>query len=485
MLSIRFFRLSAVAALILCSSLAFSQQAAQHQGSIARFTANLGRVGLGWAEGSMVQLDPAKLCCEGNLPWGMYFNKVTPYIAVKIPPIDVPLPVFQLRPDEAVVVIGVTPPEAEYFSYQLYLGERTFPTDVNNFFSPHRPLLASMGDAVNLRTIKTIGPDPFNRPVVFVFTPDRNTDARVRTALRSAGYPDAIINTVVVPAPMLDLGLDPKKNDLLLIIHRIRMSTDSGGAVQAYVEAFAGKQPPLRAFRITPKRSESPRLFATPALRVRGTGRTEMNLTPSLGQLRQAILAHHEEGYDATEYVTRPIAYDGFDYIQRGANALGDTRDALYLGAGGLPEFDVNDTLTLTDDEFLIAYGPKHVATGKAIYTAINVYATDPQLPMGSVFYDKFEGSADAYSPGADLLYAYKIKRHCGGEPYCLELTEPPYQPCTPWCGLGRDDCPAFVLGDTTKLGVIWRNYVEPHTNVGAAFTEVLYDRLIKFSPRK
>jgi len=267
---------------------------------------------------------------------------------------------------------------------------------------------------------------------------------------------------------------------LLLIIHRIRMAGDPDGAVQEYVRAFSGKQPPLRVFRITPSGSGSSRPFGTPALRIRGTGRTEMDLTPGLNQLRQAILDSNG-GYNTTEYVTRPIGYDGFDYIQRGANALGDTRDALYLGAGGLPEFDVNDPLTLREDEFLIAYGPKHVATGKAIYTNINVYASDPQLPVGSVFYDKFEGSADAYVPGADRLYVYKIKRHCNDEPYCLELTPPPYQPCTPWCGTSSD-CPPFALGDDTRLGVIWRNYLEPQTNVGAAFTEVLYDRLIKFS---
>ncbi len=300
MLSVKFFRLSAVAALILCSTLAFSQETPNHQGSIERFTANISSAGLGVKEGSMVQLDPAQLCCAGKLPWGMYFNKLTPYIAVKIPPIEAPLPVFLLRPDEAVVVIGVTPPEVEYFSYQLYLGERTFPTDVETFFSPHRPLLASVGDAVNLRTIKTIGPDPFNRPVVFIFTPDRNTDARVRAALRSAGYPDAIINTVVVPAPMLDLGLDPMKDDLLLIINRIRMSEDPNGTVQEYVRAFTGTQPPLRAFRITPSGGASPRPYETPALRIRGTGRTEMDLTPNLGELRQAILKSFS-GYDATE----------------------------------------------------------------------------------------------------------------------------------------------------------------------------------------
>ena len=469
-----------LAALILCTSVAFSQQAGQ-QGSIDEFTANLSSAGFSWAGGSLIPLDPAQLCCAGQLPGGLYFNKVTPYFGVKIPPILAPLPIFQLRPDEAVVVIGVTPPEAKYFSYQLYLGERTYPGSTEGFFAPHTFLLASLGDAVNLRTIKTIGPDPFNRAVVFIFTPDQGTEARVRAALRSAGYPDAIINTVVVPAPMLNLGLDPN-DDVLLIIHRVAMFADPTGAGQDYLNAFTGQNPPLRAFRITPISSGSPRLFRTPWLRIRGTGRTEMDLTASLDQLRQAILTFYK-GYNGTEYVTRPIAYDGFDYIQRAANALGDTRDALYLGAGGLPEFDLNDTVTLGEDEFMIAYGPKHVATGKATYTNINVYATDPQLPLGSVFYDKFEGSADAYVPGADLLYVYKIKRHCNGEAFCLELNPPPYQPCTPWCTTWPD-CPAFTLGDSTKLGVIWRNYLEPHTNVGPAFTEVLYDRLMKFSPQ-
>jgi hypothetical protein len=411
----------------------------------------------------------------------MYFNKSSPYVGVKIPPIEAPLPVFQLRPDEAVVVIGVTPPEVKYFGFQLYLGERVYPGSTEGFFAPHQPLLASLGDAVNQRTIKTIGPDPFNSTAVFIFTPDQGTEARVRAALRSAGYPDAMINTVAVPALMLNLGVDPQVNDILLIILRMAKFTDEG-AGQDYVDAFAGNNPPLTAFRVTPKSSGTLRPFPTPPLRIRGTGRTEMDLTASLDQLRQAIL-NVNKSYIATEYVTHPIAYDGFDYIQRAANALGDTRDSLYLGAGGLPEFGVNDTVTLREDEFLIAYGPKHVATGKSTYSSISIYATEPQLPLGSVFYDKFEGSADAYDvPGADLLYAYKIKRNCNGEQFCMELTPPPYQPCNPWCG--TSECPSFTIGDSTRLGFFWRNYLEPSTNVGAAFTEVLYDRLIKFSPQ-
>ena len=401
---------------------------------------------------------------------------------------EAPLPIFQLEPDEAVVLIGVTPPEAQYFSYQLYLIERVYPPDTRV------SLFASLGDTINLRTIKTIGPDPFNRPVVFIFTPDRGTEAQVRAALRSAGYPAAIINTLAFPTPMLTLGVDPNRSDVLLILHRMAMFTDPDGAGKNYLDAFDSNDPPLKAFRVTPKTTGTLHPFPTPRLRIRGTGRSEMDLTPTLARLRQAIL-NTNSGLVYTEYHTRPVAYDGYDYIQRSANAFGDTRDSLYLGAGWLPDFDLNDEqqdmLTLKDDEFLIAYGPNHVVTGKATYTSINGYASEtatgstPRLSLASVFSDSYARSAYPYlgqgDPAADFMYVYKIARYCNGEPFCLELHAP--QPCIPWCG--NPPCPPFVLDSTTKLGVVFRNYLEPGTNVGPAFTEILYDQMIKFSHRR
>ena len=119
MLSSRCLRLSALVGLIVCATLGFSQRGGQRDGSIDRVTANLSRGGFNWAEGSLIQLDPAQLCCAGKLPGGLYFNKLTPYVGVKLPPIEAPLPLFQLRPDEAVVVVGVTPPEAKYFGSLL------------------------------------------------------------------------------------------------------------------------------------------------------------------------------------------------------------------------------------------------------------------------------------------------------------------------------------------------------------------------------
>ncbi len=65
-------------------------------------------------------------------------------------------------------------------------------------------------------------------------------------------------------------------------------------------------------------------------------------------------------------------------------------------------------------------------------------------------------------------MYVYKISRNCGGEPQCLELST---------CGL-------LTLDSDTLLGIFTRIYLEPATKVGPAMPEVLYDRVLEFSPQ-
>src|SRR5512146_3072715 len=100
---------------------------------------------------------------------------------------------FKLDRDEAIVLIGVTPPPERYFAFTPWVTTKVYPD------GKRRPLVTNVVDPVNNATIKTTGPTPFNRPVALIFTADRGTDARVRAALRRAGYPEAIINTVVFP----------------------------------------------------------------------------------------------------------------------------------------------------------------------------------------------------------------------------------------------------------------------------------------------
>ena len=66
-------------------------------------------------------------------------------------------------------------------------------------------------------------------------------------------------------------------------------------------------------------------------------------------------------------------------------------------------------------------------------------------------------------------MYAYKVSRNCGSESNCLQL--------------GIEDCPRLTIDSNTVLGLIFRMYLEPATKVGAAMPEILYDRVLKFSP--
>jgi hypothetical protein len=478
---------------LVAPGVAFSQNAGRQVGSVEKFIANL-PVGYTAVEGSAIHIDTAKMCCEGVLPTALFFNRSAPYVAFSVQnmystlPQFRELPVFQLRADEAIVVIGRTPPAAKFFSYTPYLLTRTYPPETTP-----KPIFASFGDSINVSTIKTLGPDPYSRPVVLIFTPDRGTEARIRAALRSAAYPDAVINTVPFPASILRLGVDtvghPLTKDTFLIVNRMSMFS-SKEAGDAYVDALANadaSKRPLRVFRVTPKAGGAPSPYPVPPLRVRGTGESELNLESAVARLRQAIIDTYKGAYNYTEYHSRFVAYDGYEYIERRKNVLGDSRDSLYMGAGYLPLFDLAspaDELTLGEDDFLVVYGPKHVATGKATYTNINVYASEKVMfSMASAYSNSFDGSAEEYlsDPDAGLMYAFKFAYpgHCSGN-HCLPLEVPPG--CTPWCE--TPPCPPFVLNSSTKLGLFIRNYLELSTQVGPAAGELVYDQVIKFSPK-
>ena len=479
--------------LVTCAFLAlfampgFSQAGAQNPGSWDKLIANLERDNFTVTYGDPIQFDPiGKYCDDGQYPNALYANYGAPYTAAALGPsprflaglppdardITLELPIIRLAPDEAVVLVGLTPPREAYFSYQIYLATRRYPDRTPQIAL----LLNSLGDTVNIHTINTIGPDPFERPMVFIYTADRGIDTRVRAALRRAGYPASIINTIVVPSATLKLGFEPD-SDTFLIANRNALWADPD-AGHDYVE-----NPTYRVLRLTPEEQGMLDPFPTAPLRIRGTGQTEIDLTPTLVHLREAIIQHYEGlGYAADEYITQTVAAEGNDFTQRKVTTLGDTRDALYLGAGDLPEFGLNQAMTLKGGEFLIAYGLNHMATGKATYVNLNAYTSgDSKMALGSAYPDDLKGSAYQYlsysDPGGELTYAYMISRDCEGEDFCLPLAVP-VEPCT-----DRDGNELDILNDDSPLGVLFRLYLEPATSIGAAFPEVVYDQVIKFTP--
>jgi len=482
MFSKSWFRVLVMCAVVApCAMPALAQKDWRNPRSWDTLVANLERDDFIVSPGDPIKFDPIGKYCEPETryPNALYANYGAPYTAAALRPsprvLDVlpdelkdvvgELPIFRMAPDEAIVLVGLTPPPEAYFSYQIYLATRKFP-------GKDRPdlLLNSLGDTVNLQTIDTIGPDRFERPMVFIFTADQRVEARIRAALHRAGYPASIVNTIVVPSATLKMGFE-RGSDSFLIANRNAIWVDKNAGL-AYVE-----NPTFRVARVTPAHEATFDPFPAPPLRVRGTGQTEIDLTPKLAELREAILAHYEGlGYTAEEYITKTVGYEGYDFTERQVTTLGDTRDALYLGAGNLPEFGLTDEMTLKDGEFLIAYGLNHMATGKATYVNLNGYTSGPsKMALGSKFPVDLAGSAYQY-PGVDgeLTYAYKISRNCEGEDFCLTLAVP-VEGCT-----NKDG--TEILTDTSPLGVIFRIYLEPATSIGAAFPEVVYDKVIKFT---
>jgi hypothetical protein len=123
-----------------------------------------------------------------------------------------------------------------------------------------------------------------------------------------------------------------------------------------------------------------------------------------------------------------------------------------------------------------MVYGANHVATGKASYHSVNIYSSkEGKVPIGFVEDPAFSDSATRYlfddPAAARLLYAFKASRNCGHELNCVPLA--------------IDNCSKLTIGPSTVLGVLVRMYLEPATKVGPAMPEILYDRVIKFSPRK
>jgi hypothetical protein len=194
-------------------------------GNITAFKQALEKDGFTVQEGELGAFDLIKVYNEGLLPSAYGNNPTTRYMAYFVPPapgekIDelgltvsrifgksgnaAPI-IKKLRPDEAVVLVGRTPPECRYFSYDVNLMFRTYGNET-------RWVWTSLGDPVNNLVIKTEGtPDgqpgnPFNQTTVVITTADKGIDRRIRSAAESAGYSDNITNTQVLPSSMLNMG---------------------------------------------------------------------------------------------------------------------------------------------------------------------------------------------------------------------------------------------------------------------------------------
>jgi hypothetical protein len=467
-------------------------------GDVEAFKQALEQDGFTVKQGVIGFFDVIKLYEMGVLPNALGNNPSTRYLTYFVPPapgqkvpeeiakiaatlgINIEAAAFwNLGPDEAVVFVGRTPPECRYFSYDHYIVGRKYGNETRWIFS-------NLADTVNNLVINTEGTpngtagNPFNQTTVIVATADRGIDQRIQAAALSAGYPDGIFNTQVLPSSMLNMGVENNSDTFLIALRPAFYNDKQAG--DNYLN-----NTPATVFRVTPNQTTKLDPYDYPKLRVRGTGTTEFDLMDDLEQLKKAILNTYSN-LNATELPTSIIAPS--DGIQRGIDAMGPDNDDAPLWTSNLTiysptppfpdltkyyDFQPHPTVTLGSDpnEFIIIYGVNHVATEKATYSSATIYGAAGWNGVGTVHDANFNGTAEAYlpdNPNAKYLYVYKIARNCNGDLNCFEVPTGPG---------------AYGIALDQPLMIFWRSYLEKATKTGPSYSEIVYDRAIKFDPKK
>ncbi len=408
--------------------------------------------------------------CFGNNPAAPYLLPLVPLAPGQTPatlPIKDPITDSQLvpedaglymeyflQPSEAIILLGKTPPAVKYFGLRSYLVRRYSAAD-----DAYKYIFASLGDTANNFTTATAdSDDPYRQPAMFISTADQETDKRIRSAASMAGISPEIINTDVLPAPLIKLGATGTP-DSFLLLQRAALFASEKQKEDYY------SNPEVTVFRVTPKNPANREPFPVPELRVKGTGHTnELDLIKTQEELRLAILAKYDN-LSPRELATSVAFEAGYEAIQLNTNALGDNRDTIYLRTS-------NFFLRERPDDFVVVYGANHAATGKAVYSNFGVYGRIALNGVGSIDNTGFP-TAEEFLPGnpaAKYFYVYMIARHCTGSESipCLSIPTGPGSKGIPVAQ------PAFLA---------FRAYVEPSTKVGPAYEEVLYDHAIKFNP--
>ena len=425
-------------------------------------------------EGIMATTNPIALYQAGITPSCYGNNPTSPYMQFKVPkapgqtvnntitdapinPEDAGLWLdYRMNPDEAIVYIGITPPECEYFSYIGYIALR-YSEELGTY---HR-IFASLGDSISLSRLQNESAyrsNAFSQPIIIIFTADKVADQNAKEALVKAGYPEDIIHTLVIPKDLVRMGLQAE-SDTFSTLNRIALFHNKTEG-----EEFINSTPGI-VYRLTPKNEGKTDYYSVPDLIPRGTGTThELDLNNDLTELRKAIVSHYGGEDHVQNLNTQVWIFEGYDAIQRGVDVLADTRDTVYL----------NTSTTVLGDkpgEAIIVYGVNHAATGKATYSNFGVYGERALNGIGGLSNIDLATTAEKFlpnNPNAKYLYVAKVARD--DDPDMKTLIVPsgvgPY-------GIESDD--SCFIG--------FRTYVEPKTGVSPAWSEILYDRAIKINP--
>lgn len=467
-------------------------------------------------KGRLRYIDILKLASEGTIDTAFGNNAGAPYATYLLPPapnqepspgqkppkdynpvspnnyppnINYVLPGvnYKLRPDEAIILIGQTPPPAVYFSFRSYLGfvenkwqkEYCDTVTAGNCRTGYYHFIgASMGDQISNSFIWTDSTpygspgNPFESSTIIITTADRCINKQMHDALAESGFNPGIMNNDNIPIDLVNMGLERGKDTFMFVMRAaIFQNPDIGWDYLYKLDRY------FTVLRVTPETSRPTiKPWPIPSLKKREIGTTEFQVVPTardtLDHLRNNIICKYENPeYDIEDLDLNLWILDGFESILQDRNALIDDRDSVYIRT---------DTFKLaTDDDFVILYGINHTQTGFATYFNSSFYGEE--LLNGVVaanITNELQYPADEYFPecyeNAKYYYVIKMARkHEEGNEVII-----PYS-------AGNPQGSAFGVDNNEDAFIGFRIYVNKKTKVASALFDVIWEHALLFTKNK
>lgn len=324
---------------------------------------------------------------------------------------------WHLGADEAVVIMGQTPPEVAYFSLAPYLFDRVVDGERTTLF-------ASLSDALNHVTL-AMGGLGFDSPMALVVAADEGVaEAAARAVRLQRGLPEAAVHVMPISPDDVRLGVD-EEADSVMLLGRVALFDDPtlGGQWLESVETD------WQVLRVTPRGEVTPKPFARPDRHERAEGVDESPLSDALDALDDAIAARHGAGaLDVVNVTSARLIANVIDPIKclgDNSNCLGDNGDTVY-SAGPLSVIMGGDDGVVFDDEgFFVVFGVDHEASGNATYANAVLNWANTRAGVAVADSSQWGGGSALYLPDhpeRDQLFAWRFARDCGGAPFCTSV---------------------------------------------------------------
>lgn len=427
---------------------------------ITAFEAQAAAAGYTVQRGGFAFFAPGDCCvedgdCYGNNPGGTYGFALLPPAPTQTSSdsgeaVDGAHPYFHLAPDEAVVLVGHTPPPSAYFGFRSHIGYRAYDGELAYVLTTNGP------DLTSWQVARHRGRDDVSsEPLAVVTSADAAVEVAVHDLLERAGFLATEIEDDRIGADITRLGLGDL-DDQLAIVHRAAVFDDPAA------EAAYRANPGFTVLRLTPAAPPaSPQPHGYPGWSNPKSGVDETPWLASLDALEAAILE------SAPEFTATPLSY-----FRGGAYPLLCLAQTITCGDLSSRFFARTGTFELPlDGSFAVAFGVNHARAGKALYSSFSAQAWRHNIGLESVDSRQMVGSARAYLPDdplADDLYAVVLARDClpFASTHCIEVPV---------------GCPGVEEGD--PLYGAARLYVDPITGTAPNVDEIIGDRLLVLTP--